>query len=397
MQRKVHRARWARKASARHPIGARPYKLVGAGIPGVEPGWSRPSRGTGARPPPVFRSLPDEATRRGREVDLALLLTGQAAQDVKRTAGPAAGGAGTGPCSGSTFPDQCDPKSPWADRRVRRPPASLIDRRALNVAEPWVCPPVGTTSDAPSSSRSGRPPPFNPARAKSYWPSRAIRTASTPDELSPFPPYNAMGEAIQGWLRRSASARGCARRRRRVHDRAGARRSSRRVLTSAGSPATRPPGSKSSSRKRRASPTARCPEVDDLFRTRPGNSTARSRGTAAPDPGDPPRSSCAGPDLPPRFSHRGRAARGRHHGHGHPRLLHVAHEKVQAAAAAMKVAGLETYLLSAPLPLGAHVDSTHRAGERGHRQARRPTPVWSGWARPTGPSSSSPAPTGCGP
>src|SRR4029434_6991108 len=86
----------------------------------------------------VFRSLPDETTRaaalkRG-EVDLAMLLSGPTAQEIQRTPGvrwppPVLA------IFWLYFPDQGDPKSPWADRRVRMAASLAIDRHALSEAE----------------------------------------------------------------------------------------------------------------------------------------------------------------------------------------------------------------------------------------------------------------------
>src|SRR2546430_6777309 len=77
----------------KHPIGAGPYKFVSLN-PGVEL-VVEAFEGYWRKPPSikriVFRSLPDETTRaaalRSGEVDLAMLLTGATAQDVKRTSG----------------------------------------------------------------------------------------------------------------------------------------------------------------------------------------------------------------------------------------------------------------------------------------------------------------------
>jgi ABC-type transport system substrate-binding protein len=87
----------------------------------------------------VYKSIPEATTRmamlkRG-EVDLAYLLDGPQAQDVKR--GPNlklafSGGIGTFYVD---FLDQWDPKSPWHDRRVRLAAMHAIDSRALNEAE----------------------------------------------------------------------------------------------------------------------------------------------------------------------------------------------------------------------------------------------------------------------
>ena len=189
------------------PIGAGPYKFVSLN-PGVEL-VVEAFEGYWRKPPSikrlVFRSMPDETTRaaalkRG-EVDLAMLLSGPTAHDIRRTPGLKL----VAPLLGIfwlDFPEQWDPKSPWADRRVRLAASLALDRQALNEAETiGLSRPVG--SIVPREFEFAlpfEPPPYDPARAR-----KLLAEAGYPDgfdagELTPFPPYNAMGEAIQGWL-----------------------------------------------------------------------------------------------------------------------------------------------------------------------------------------------------
>jgi peptide/nickel transport system substrate-binding protein len=106
------------------PIGAGPYKFVSFN-PGVElvvEAFDDYWRKQPSIKRIVFRSLPDETSRaaalKSGEVDLAMLLSGPTAQDVRRTPGMRL----AAPLLGIfwlDFPDQWDPKSPWADLRVR--------------------------------------------------------------------------------------------------------------------------------------------------------------------------------------------------------------------------------------------------------------------------------------
>src|SRR5206468_9670758 len=119
------------------PIGAGPYKFVSF-TPGVElvleafDGYWR-------KPPSikrlVFRIMPDETTRaaalkRG-EVDIAFLLSGPVGEDIKRTPNLRMGAPLLG-IFWLDFPEQWDPKSPWADRRVRTAASLAIDRQGLS-------------------------------------------------------------------------------------------------------------------------------------------------------------------------------------------------------------------------------------------------------------------------
>jgi peptide/nickel transport system substrate-binding protein len=189
------------------PVGAGPYKFVSFN-PGVElvveafdEYWRKPP----AIKRIVFRSLPDETTRaaalkRG-EVDLAMLLSGPTAQEIKRTPGLRL----AAPLLGIfwlDFPDQWDPKSPWADKRVRMAASLAIDRQALSEAETLgLSRPTG--SIVPRDFEYAlplEPHPYNPARARQLLAEAGHPNGFDGGELAPFPPYNSMGETIQGWL-----------------------------------------------------------------------------------------------------------------------------------------------------------------------------------------------------
>src|SRR5258705_8502014 len=68
------------------------------------------------------------------ETDVAYSIRGALAEEIRRTPGltlKATGGAFT---EWISFLDQWDPKSPWADRRVRLAANHAIDRQAMNQA-----------------------------------------------------------------------------------------------------------------------------------------------------------------------------------------------------------------------------------------------------------------------
>ena len=99
--------------------------------------------GTGASPPSVKRLVlkvvPDEATRlaalkRG-EVDIAYLIRGALAEEVRRTPGLTLKHATINATFWLSFFDQWDPKSPWHDRRVRQAAGYAINRQGYNQAE----------------------------------------------------------------------------------------------------------------------------------------------------------------------------------------------------------------------------------------------------------------------
>jgi len=189
------------------PIGAGPYKFVSFN-PGVElvveafDGYWRKAPSIKRI---VFRSLPDETTRaaalKSGEVDLAMLLSGPTAQEIKRTPGLRL----AAPLLGIfwlDFPDQWDSKSPWADRRVRLAASLALDRQALSEAETLgLSRPTGSTVPREFEfALPVEPPPHDPARSRQLLAEAGYPNGFDAGDLTPFPPYNSMGETIQGWL-----------------------------------------------------------------------------------------------------------------------------------------------------------------------------------------------------
>jgi len=122
------------------PIGAGPYRFASF-KPGVEVVLEAHERYW--RKPPIVRTLvlrviPDDATRlaalkRG-EVDIAYGLSGELAEEVRRTPGLTLKAAQIPVTLWLVFADQNDPKSPWADRRVRLAANLAINRKLINEA-----------------------------------------------------------------------------------------------------------------------------------------------------------------------------------------------------------------------------------------------------------------------
>ena len=125
----------------RAPIGAGPYRFVSFN-PGVElvleaneQYWRKPP----AVKRLIFRSVPDDTTRlamlkRG-EADIAYQIRGPLAEEVRRTPGLTLKALNPTFTEWLVFVDQWDPKSPWADRRVRLAANLAINRQAINESE----------------------------------------------------------------------------------------------------------------------------------------------------------------------------------------------------------------------------------------------------------------------
>jgi peptide/nickel transport system substrate-binding protein len=120
------------------PVGAGPYRFVSF-TPGVElvleaneHYWRKPPAIKRLR----FRVIPDEATplKRG-EVDIAYSIRGALAEELKRTPSLTLKPTVIPGTFWLLFADQWNPRSPWADKRVRLAANLAIDRQAINQAE----------------------------------------------------------------------------------------------------------------------------------------------------------------------------------------------------------------------------------------------------------------------
>jgi peptide/nickel transport system substrate-binding protein len=192
----------------RAPIGAGPYKVVSftAGVELVLEAFDGYWRKAPSIKRLVMRTMTEESTRaaavkRG-EVDLAYLFAGPVAEELKRTPGikleaPLLTGA-----FWLELSEQWDPKSPWHDRRVRLAASHAIDRAAINQAETLGYSKLNG-SIVPRIFQFAvpvEPPAYDPARAKKLLAEAGYPNGFDAGDFYPFPPYNSMAEAIQGYL-----------------------------------------------------------------------------------------------------------------------------------------------------------------------------------------------------
>jgi peptide/nickel transport system substrate-binding protein len=156
------------------PIGAGPYKLASF-KPGVELVLEANEhywRKTPSVKTLVVRSVPDESTRlamlkRG-EADIAYVFRGALAEELRKTPGLTLKPYYLPLPLWYVFTEQWDPKSPWADRRVRLAANLALDRQAVNQAETLGLSKV-TASIIPQQFEFSWPAPlhpFDPKKAK---------------------------------------------------------------------------------------------------------------------------------------------------------------------------------------------------------------------------------------
>ena len=192
----------------KQPVGLGPYKFV-SHTPGVElileaneSYW----RKVPAVKRLVFKSVPEPTTRaamlKNGEVDVAYMLDTPAAQELKRDPAFRLGFSGAIGVHYLDFFDQWDPKSPWADRKVRLAANHAIDRRALSEAETLgASRPTG--SMAPRTFEFTLPLPpyaYDPAKAKQLLAEAGYPNGFDGGDFYPYPPYFSAGEGIIGYF-----------------------------------------------------------------------------------------------------------------------------------------------------------------------------------------------------
>jgi peptide/nickel transport system substrate-binding protein len=190
----------------RAPIGAGPYRFVSSN-PGVElileafDGYWRKTPNVKRL---VFKAVPDESTRlamlkRG-ETDIAYQLRGPLAEEIKRTSGLTLKPTLPTFTEWVTFTEQWDPKSPWADRRLRLAANLAIDRKAINEAEYLGFAKTSASIIPRDFAFHWAPPqyPYDPARAKALLAEAGYPRGLDAGEISSDNVY--VPEAIANYL-----------------------------------------------------------------------------------------------------------------------------------------------------------------------------------------------------
>jgi peptide/nickel transport system substrate-binding protein len=190
------------------PVGAGPYKFVSFN-PGVEltlEAFSDYWRKAPSVKRLVMKTITDESTRAAAvktgEVDAGYLFGGAVAEDLKRTPGIRVQAPLLYGIYWLDFIDRWDPKSPWADKRVRQAASLAIDRDAINQAEMLG---LGKSAGAFVPPQFDfalviEPPRYDVARAKQLMTEAGYANGFDAGDLTPLPPYTTLGESVGNFL-----------------------------------------------------------------------------------------------------------------------------------------------------------------------------------------------------
>jgi peptide/nickel transport system substrate-binding protein len=190
------------------PVGAGPYRFVSF-TPGIElvmEAFDQYWRKSPSVKRLIFKSVPEESTRlamlkRG-EADIVYSVRGALAEELQRTPGLTLKPTILHGTQWVNFVDQWDPKSPWADRRVRMAANHAIDRHAINKAETLGFSRI-TASIIPHSFEFAWQPPlwsYDPAKAKKLLAEAGYPNGFNAGEYSVDSAYSSVVEAIVNYL-----------------------------------------------------------------------------------------------------------------------------------------------------------------------------------------------------
>jgi peptide/nickel transport system substrate-binding protein len=193
----------------KHPIGAGPYKFV-SHKPGVEvvlEAYTGHWRHVPYIKRFIMRSVPEGTTRvamlKNGEADIASALDGEDALNVERD--PRLQLVATRTNASIywiEFADQWDPKSPWADKRLRLAVNYALDRKAISEAACLgYCPPAGViVPRVMDFALQVAPPPYDPQKAKQLLAEAGYPNGIDAGDFVPIPPFFATAEASINYL-----------------------------------------------------------------------------------------------------------------------------------------------------------------------------------------------------
>jgi peptide/nickel transport system substrate-binding protein len=191
----------------KHPIGLGPYKFVShnLGVELVMEAFEGYWRKVPSVKRLVFKVVPDPTTRaamlkRG-EVDVAYMLDAPQALELQKDPSLRLAFSGGIGIAHVDFLDMWDPKSPWADKRVRLAANYGIDRRAISEMETLgASKPTG--SIIPRTFEFAlplEPYPYDPVKAKQLMVEAGYPNGFDGGDLHVTPPFHSRGEAVMNY------------------------------------------------------------------------------------------------------------------------------------------------------------------------------------------------------
>src|SRR5262245_13682428 len=192
----------------KHPIGLGPFKFV-SHTPGVELVMEA-YEGYWRKVPHlkriVIKGVPEPSTRlamlkRG-EADIAVALQGAIAEEVQRDGKLKLVDTRHPSIFWLEFAEQWDPKSVWADIRLRQAVTYALDRDAINKAACLgYCPPAGViVPRLMDYALQVEPAPYDPTKAKQLLAEAGFPRGVDAGELVPIPPFTDVSEAVVNYL-----------------------------------------------------------------------------------------------------------------------------------------------------------------------------------------------------
>jgi len=190
-------------AFRQRPVGAGPYKFVSQ-RPGVDvvleafPGYWRHAPYVKRL---VMKGVPDSTTRlamlKSGETDYALFLDGPEAEAVKRDPRVTLVATRHASIFWIEFADQWDPKSPWADKRLRLAVNYALDRKTTNEAACLgFCPPAGVIVPRVMDFALQAPAlPYDPQKSKQLLAEAGYPNGLDAGDFVPIPGFPSVADA----------------------------------------------------------------------------------------------------------------------------------------------------------------------------------------------------------
>jgi len=150
----------------------------------------------------IIKSVPEGTTRlamlKTGEADIVFALEGQVAEAVQRDSNFTLVYTLHASSLWLEFPEQWDPKSVWADKRVRLAVNYALVRQAINEAACLgFCPPAGViVPRVMEYAFPAEPIPYNLQKAKQLLAEAGYPNGFDAGELTPIPPFFTVGEAV---------------------------------------------------------------------------------------------------------------------------------------------------------------------------------------------------------